>query len=548
MAKKSQVDGFVPRRSTGMVGGRLHDSQPAPTTVSPYGIKRQGAPSGDSEHTAGKRGVTVSEHGLSRHESGVSRSDIDESLRDIDEQQSEAQVASRKHGSGKRRKRIILFSVILLLLVGAGITGWVGLRAVLASNSIFKGDIFGLVQQKKLAQDTAGRTNILIFGTSEDDEGGEHPGAFLTDSIMVLSVDQTKKDAFMVSIPRDLWVDFGTACNQGYKGKINELFGCFSNNGEDQPAGELALAKKVGEVTGLAIQYRAHVNYTVVRQAVDAVGGVDVKVETPDPNGILDRNFDWKCNYQCYYVKYKQNELAHMDGEHALAFMRARNAQGGYGLPNGNFDREKNQQKVLLALRQKSLSAGTLANPSKVASLIDALGNNLNTNFETSEIRTLMSLGNSVQASAITSISLIDEKEPVMTTGNLDGISIVRPIAGLMDYSDVTQYIKKQMRADAATREGAKIAVLNGSGVVGAAKIAADKLSDEGYTIDSVANAPAGTYERRSFYARDESSSPATRAKLVALYGKPTIGLDQFSVADDVEFVIVVGQADSATQ
>lgn len=55
----------------------------------------------------------------------------------------------------------------------------------------------------------------------------------------------------------------------------------------------------------------------------------------------------------------------------------------GTGLAQSNFDREKNQQKVIVALREKALSAGTLANPGKVMSLISALGDNLNTNFDT---------------------------------------------------------------------------------------------------------------------------------------------------------------------
>lgn len=79
-------------------------------------------------------------------------------------------------------------------------------------------------------------------------------------------------------------------------------------------------------MTGLDVQYYAHINYTVVREAVDAVGGVDVKIESSDPRGILDRNFDWKCNCECYYVNYKNGEVAHMDGEHALAFMRTQRA------------------------------------------------------------------------------------------------------------------------------------------------------------------------------------------------------------------------------
>ncbi len=516
--------------------------------VNAVGLQRRRAPATNNTEVATTNALAPSQYGLTR-EQGLSRSDVDESLREIDSNRPIASTPRTRGGFHPSRRKLIKRIILALLVLGVLLGGWIGIKTLLASNSVFKGDIFGLIQSTPLKEDASGRSNILIFGTSEDDEGGDHPGAFLTDSIMVLSVDQDKKDAFMVSIPRDLWVKYGTACNSGYEGKINELYGCFSDNGDEKEAGAVALAKKVGQVTGLDIQYQVHVNYTVVRESVDAVGGISVKVESSDPRGILDRNFDWKCNYKCYYVKYANGEVAQMDGEHALAFMRARNAQGGYGLPGGNFDREKNQQKVIVALRDKALSAGTLANPAKVSGLIDAMGSNLNTNFATNEIRTLMTIATEVQASSITSISLVDEEEPVLTTGNLNGISIVRPIDGIYDYMGIASYIRKQIIADPASKEGASIVVLNGSGVTGAAQLAADKLSAMGLTIIDIDNAPEGDYPRRVVYQRDATSNPATRAKLTKLYGAaPITGVEQFGVGLEIDFVIVVGQADTQTE
>lgn len=483
-----------------------------------------------------------------RNHSGLTRSDVDESLREIDTApapETKLPKKARKRGGEKARfdrrknaKRVVIALLVAVVAVG----GWLAIRAVLASNAIFKGDLFGLVQSVPLKQDKNGRSNILIFGTSEDDQEGDHPGAWLTDSIMVLSVDQTKKDAYMVSMPRDLWVEYGAACNSGYQGKINELYHCFSNAGQDKDAGARALAAEAGQVLGLDVQYYVHVNYTAVREAVDAVGGIDVTVETDDPRGILDRNFDWKCNYQCHYVKYENGERAHMDGEHALAFMRARNAQGGYGLSRGNFDREKNQQKVVVALREKALSAGTLANPAKVTGLLDALGNNLNTSFETNEIRTLMSLASDIETRDIQSINLVDEKEPVLTTGAVGEASVVRPIAGLFDYSGVAAYVQKQLTANPVTKESAKVVVLNGSGVPGAGQAAADRLEEMGFTIVGVDNAPEGKYKTREFYQRDTATTPATRAKLIELYGQPSVGgTEHFGVSESVDFVVVIG-------
>src|SRR5690606_36821939 len=107
-----------------------------------------------------------------------------------------------------------------------------------------------------------------------------------------------------------------------------------------------------------------------------------------DPRGIYDPNFDWECNHQCNYVKYP-NGPAHLDGKHAVLLARARDSTGmGYGLADGNFAREQYQQKILVALRDKAASVGTLANPAAVAQLIDSLGNNVRTNVSTGEVKT----------------------------------------------------------------------------------------------------------------------------------------------------------------
>ncbi|MDB5165381.1 MAG: cell envelope-related function transcriptional attenuator, LytR/CpsA family protein nonfunctional [Candidatus Saccharibacteria bacterium] len=526
----SSVDGFIPRRSGRVLG----------ETQQPIGRQRPEVgmplPGDDSEPMRPSR--------------QVARNDIDDSLKKIDEEDNQQPAKKRrffrknrrakKPASSKKKliKRIIIGLIIIAVLAGA----YVGIKALLASGNVFKGNPFDIFQNQPLKKDENGRSNILVFGTSEDD-GPDHGGANLTDSIMVVSIDQDKKNAYMVSIPRDLYVEYGETCPEGYRGKINSLYDCFSDGEANQEAGANALRKKVGEVLGLDVQYYAHLNYTVVRDAVNAVGGIDLTIESEDPRGILDRNFDWKCGYKCYYVKYANGEKAHLDGEHALALARARNASGGYGLPGGNFDREKNQQKIIKALREKAVSAGTLTNVGKVTALIDALGNNLRTNFETKEIRTLMSLGTDIPSENIQPISLVQEGEAVVTTDNIAGASVVVPIAGLFDYSDIQTYVLKKLNSNAITREAAQIVMLNGSAVIGVGQKEADSLTAKGFSIASIDNAPAGTYARVEIYQIGKGMT-ATAAKLKELYNVKTIktSTPPIAVAGTTNFVIIIGQ------
>lgn len=531
--KSSSIDGFVPRRRGDTVGN-LH--QPSPAAPQKYAD----SPVQELHNTS------VQQPNHPRPRSGVRRSEIDDSLKSIDEPERDKKGRVRKTPeqrarSKKLKKRIIMGILIILLAVG----GFMGARALIAGSKVFEGNIFDFAQKAPLRQDENGRSNILVFGTSEDNEGGDHPGGNLTDSIMMVSMDQTKKNAFMVSMPRDFWVEYEESCDVGYEGKINAAYMCGSGDGQDEQAGAEALRKKVGEVFGLDIQYYAHVNNTVLRDAVNAVGGVEVKIESDDPRGIYDPNFDWQCNHQCNMVKYANNEVAQLDGDHALALARARNAQGGYGLAGGNFDRERNQQKIIRALQQKAINAGTLMNFGKVTGLIDALGNNLRTNFQIKEIRTLTDLAQEINGDKLQSLSLEDEEAAVVTTGNYAGQSIVRPVSGLYDYAGISAYLNKKMTSNPVTRENAQVDILNGSGVAGVAKTEADKLEKKGFTIGMLDNAPEGEYGKATIYQIGEGN-PATKKKLQEIYkAQVTAGDPPVLVSEQTDFVVIIGEASS---
>lgn len=467
----------------------------------------------------------------------LKRNDIDESLKQFSHSQEKKK--KRRIITKKRIKRLF----IIIFLIAALIGGYLGIKAILAGSKIFGGNLFDIVSQAQpLKQDKYGRSNIVIFGTSEDDQF-DHDGATLTDSILLVSVDQKKKTAAITSVPRDLWVEYDEDCDIGYQGKINAVYQCALGSNNDVMAGSHALRSKVSEVYGVDVQYSIKVGYKAVQQAVDAVGGIEVNIESEDPRGILDRNFDWECRYQCYYVKYP-NGQAKLDGKRALALARARNDAGGYGLSRGNFDREINQQKILLALQKKAVSAGTLANPVSASQLIDSIGNNVRTNFVAGEIKTLIGLGRDIKEKSIDRFSLVDQDPAIITTGSANGQSIVRPVAGLLDYSEIALFIKKRLTSDAVTKENATIMVLNGSGRAGAAQIMKETLTKKALTVTSIGNAPTSQeYGAVALYKISTTKQPATTKKLESAL-KTTLrsGPLPYNMQSDADFVVIVGQ------
>ena len=544
------MDGFVPRRPQRKVGGVIGGEKNFRSIEQQPELEKEVTPK--------------------PMRSAITREEIDASLRGLDEEEQQEPPRKRRRQikpaqrSSRRKwvKRIAIVFAVALVGIGA----YVGIKAIIASTNVFQGSILDLFQNVPLKQDANGRSNILILGTSEDDPG--HQGGTLTDSMMIMSIDQNKKNAYMISIPRDLYVQYGVACNSGYAGKINEYYGCV-HDGTGVASDRRALAKAgnfVGGIFGLKIQYGINVNYTVMRQLVKAVGGtitVNIEGNGPVPYGVkpgsvMDSNFDWKCGAGDWKVSYAARLKrcpprghfidyppgpAELDAEHALYLAQARgDSAPTWGLAQSNFDREKNQQKIIKALRDKAVSAGVLSDFSKVSAMIDALGNNLRTTFQTKEFRTLVSLAQDINSENIRSISLIDGDSPVMSTGNVNGQSVVVPAAGTYDYSQLRNEIRQKLSADPIAQEAATVAVYNASGVAGAAQAEADKLQLAKFKIGVIGNAPSGDYARYTLYQIGTGNS-ATAKKLQQIYGvKVTKGNPPIVIDSETKFVLIIGK------
>ena len=445
----------------------------------------------------------------------------------------------RHLSKGKIIKRIVIIIIVVLL----GIAGYLGVKALLASGKIFKGNPLAIFTNKaRLAEDKNGRTNILIFGTSGYSMSeNAWDGAMLTDSIMLVSIDQDKNNAYMISLPRDLYVKYKCPALGRTSGKLNEVFYCAYTKNKDEKAGAQALMSKVSEILGLNVHYYMHADWTALVQSVNAVGGVDVKIESTDRRGIYDSGTK---------LRFANGEIAHLDGEKALALARARNHNpGDYGLAGSNYDREKNQQKILAALQQKALAVGTILNPTSVNGLINSMGDNLISSFDTSHVQTLIGVASKLKLAEIKQLPFVgrqDGGEDLIQSYSSGGAYVGEvPVAGIFDYSVIQAYIAKNLSKNPVVREGAVIDVLNGSGQEGLAAGKAAGLKTDGYTVGVISNAPTLDTPAVTIYQLN-SAMVKTAEALKHKYNVEPVqgGLAGYHTKSD--FVIVYG-AGSAT-
>lgn len=350
------------------------------------------------------------------------------------------QASQKKRGAKVWIKRFFLVVLTLVLLSGI----FVGGKFLVNAGKSFKGSLFGLLQNNHLKGEDQGRVNILLAGNSADDPG--HNGANLTDSIMIISINTRNNTAFLMSVPRDLYVDIP---DHGYA-KINEAYpdgqnDSFSESG--YPNGGMGLLQKVvTENFGVDINYYALVDYTALKQGVDAVGGIDVTIQSTDPRGLYDPSRDWSQPKFTPLAKLS-NGQHHLTGQEALDLARARGeAYGSYGF-NSDYTRTANQRMMMVALKDKATSAGVALNPIRIASLLDSFGNNVQTNFKTNEVHRLFDIAKKIPSNQITSVGLNDVNGKSLLKGytTRSGQSALVPAAGINDYSNIQNYLDTLM-------------------------------------------------------------------------------------------------------
>lgn len=337
-------------------------------------------------------------------------------------------------------KRILKKALIVLAIMLALTGVWLGWKFVANWIKLFgwKG-IAGVFNSTTLKGEDVGRVNILLAGNSSDDPG--HGGADLTDSIMIVSINTKDKNGYILSVPRDLYIDIP---GSGYA-KINEAYQAGERAKFKEPGfaegGMGLLQKTVASHFGITLGYYALVNYTGLQQAVDAVGGVQIMVQSSDPRGLYDSSLDLKTRKAL--VKLPNGEVT-LDGRAALNLARARgNGRGSYGYAQSDFTRTEHQRKILVGLKDKATSAGTLSNPVKLGQLLDSLGNNVKTDLEASEVRRLYDLTQEIPSSTIKSASLnaANGKNLLQSYTTKSRQSALIPAAGIDDYVEIQAFL-----------------------------------------------------------------------------------------------------------
>lgn len=362
-----------------------------------------------------------------------------------------------------------------------------------------------------------GRINILLLGVG----GTKHPGGNLADTIQLVSIDPKNKQLAMLSLPRDLLVPIpGVGLN-----KINYAHAYGEQNPSKTGGGPKLTKQVVGSVLDLPIHYYARIDFEGFEKIVDALGGIDVYVD----KAISDPFFPAPdmVRYQPFSISAGQHR---MDGKTALKYARSRET-------TSDFDRSRRQQKVLQAIKDKSLSLGVLANPAKIAELAQIAGTHFRTDLSTVEIARALELSKDASKYKVVSRVLDNLPGGPLVSVN-EGGYFLKPRTG--NFKEIQRIAHEIFSEPYVVSEQAKIEVVNASGDSQKLQEAVSLLKAYGYIVSSQRSS-ATSLDRTILYDYSAGTKPYTATFLSQRFGV-SVSLQTRPEGSSADLAFVIGK------
>ena len=197
------------------------------------------------------------------------------------------------------------------------------------------------------------KENIYILLTGR--WGGNHDAPNLTDTLILVWINSKKETITMLSIPRDLYVDFPETSRSW---KINQIYESSFELGKDIAIQRLK--QKITEVTGKQIDFYIDIDFQWFIEVVDTLWGVDVTLE----ENLVD--YEYPDGYLWYKTFILRKWTWTLDGEVSLMYARSRHS-------TSDFDRSRRQQQIISSLREKIANLWYFRDRKKIAELYEIL-------------------------------------------------------------------------------------------------------------------------------------------------------------------------------
>ncbi len=325
-----------------------------------------------------------------------------------------------------------------------------------------------------------------------------------SDTMIIAHLDPSKKQAYVVSVPRDLYVTFPGGCHAKINAAFNSAFHC---EGSPYYGGPDQLIRVMKQDFGIPINHYLSVDFESFKGIVDAIGTVDLYIPTvaqDTETGLFVSTPG--CNA--------------FNGTRALQYVRSRHYEYklDYRQPNwipdntGDLGRIRRQQYFIRSLAQAAIHRGM----SNVATAITIMHKALKSltveaGFDSNDLSLLVTAFHNTDPKSIEMATL-----PADLGTSPDGQSILRLRA--VDAAPIFARLRNvqppaPIKPPAIPPSTVTVDVANGNGVSGEASQTVSQLESYGFVRGTIADAPS-TSTTMIYYAPGE----ATDATLVQAY------------------------------
>ncbi|PIS07671.1 hypothetical protein COT78_02215 [Candidatus Berkelbacteria bacterium CG10_big_fil_rev_8_21_14_0_10_43_13] len=441
----------------------------------------------------------------------------------------------------RRRWKIFFVALAVIIIIISGLAYYV----LKSSSNIFENGISSMSlirslvggKTETLKGENADRINILVTGMG----GPSHKGGYLTDSIMLVSIQPKEKKMAMISVPRDLLAPIPdhkeNKINSAFVSGRNEYYNqnCTKKRSSDcaknaMSAGAALSVQTIEDITGQTIPYYINVEFDGFEKIIDALGGVDVYVD----KAIYDTSFPAEdmLHYSTFSIS---AGMHHLDGATALKYARSRET-------TSDFDRAARQQKLLVAVKEKAASTNFLSNPATILNIFNSLTGSLYTNFSPTEIKSLVEIAKEVDKSNFISKVLSTASDSLLINANINGTYYLQPKSG--DFKQIQKFV-----ADIFNQKKAvAVEIASGAKLTSAeiASIAKDLKKDTSanFTVTTGSDYK-NTLAQTAIYDYSDGSKADVMQNLKQKYNATVVKKTK-TASITVDFYIVIGENYSA--
>jgi LCP family protein required for cell wall assembly len=409
--------------------------------------------------------------------------------------------------SGRHRLRWLGIGVLvtaLVLGVGVGLRLRSNITVVDVSDALAAEDDAGDPTPVAGTRRPGRPLNILVMGSDTRVGQGDGFGSARliegarSDTTLLVHLAADRQSVTVVSIPRDLVVQL-PACRLAdgsrsypYDDRFNAAFSI---------GGPECTIRTATQLTGLPIHHYVVVDFSSFRRTVDALGGVDVCLVNPvdDPKAGLDLPAG----------------VSRVDGEQALAFVRARTSLGD----GSDLARIERQQAFLGSLVREATSRELLTDPVRLLRSLDAATGSLTMDAGLASLPRSVSLARSlagVDPSRVSFVTLPNVYSDDFITVRPDEARM-RLLVDVLAADLPWPFPPAEGRAPARPRD-VSVAVVDATGRAGQGAQVGTALTEQAFTVTAVT---PGAVRSRSQVVFPPGQQQAARTVAAALGGVP---------------------------